>query len=479
MLSTPHLSLWKGDIMDTTTREASPDSERTLRLFRLSWPIFLELLLFMLMGSIDTFMLSRVSDDAVSAVGAANQLITVAILIMEVIGNGAAIVVAQYLGSRLMAEASRVSATAVSLNAAVGLGLSALFLTCGSAMLRAMNVEGDLYEHAQTYLTIVGGGIFLQAMINIAAAIVRTHGFTKQTMLLSLGMNVIHVIGNYALIFGHWGFPELGVQGAAISTVASRLICMAVFIWLMYRVMEVRIRLVHYVRLPWAYIRNILKIGIPSAFEQVLYHSCQLVFFFYATFLGAEALAARQYAVNISNYIYLFSAAVGMGTAIITGRLVGASRPDEAYRRVWISVKWAMIATIAIDLVVIAFRQPLLGLFTDNPDIIRMGAQVMLLSLLLETGRTCNLVIINSLRAAGDASFTLYMGIVSMAGISLPLGWLLVFKLDLGLAGIWLAIATDEWLRSVIMVLRWRSRAWERYRLVGTELSMGLEAAGR
>ncbi|PYI52895.1 MATE family efflux transporter [Paenibacillus flagellatus] len=440
--------------------------KQSFRLVSLTWPIFLELLLFMLMGSVDTFMLSRVSDDAVSAVGAANQIVSVAILILEVIGNGAAIVIAQYLGSRMLYEASRISATAVALNALVGLALSLLFLLGGGAMLRAMNLHGDILAHAETYLAIVGGGIFLQALINIAAAIVRTHGFTKETMLVSLGMNVVHVIGNYLLIFGHWGLPELGVKGAAISTVASRLLCMAVFFWLMYRVMEVRIQAAHYVKLSVTHIRGILRIGIPSAFEQILYHSCQLVFFFYATFLGAEALASRQYASNISTYVYLFSAAVGMGTAIITGRLVGARRTDEAYGRVWVSVKWAMIATVAIDLIVIAFRKPLLGLFTDNPDIIRLGAQVIVLGLLLETGRTCNLVVINSLRAAGDAKFPVYIGLISMVGISLPLGYLLVFRLDMGLAGIWLAIAADEWIRSIVMVFRWRSRAWERYGLV-------------
>ncbi|MCZ4149411.1 MATE family efflux transporter, partial [Escherichia coli] len=172
--------------------------------------------------------------------------------------------------------------------------------------------------------------------------------------------------------------------GAAISTVISRFTCLLLFFWLLYRVTEVRVEFKFYLQFTKNYVAKILKIGIPSAVEQIMYHSCQLVFLFYATFLGAEALASRQYASNISSYIYLFSMAIGMGTAIMVGRFVGAKDHESAYQRVWKSVKWAMIATIAVDLVVITFRVPLVGIFTDNPEVIRIAAQVILLSIVLE-----------------------------------------------------------------------------------------------
>ncbi|MFB5269518.1 MATE family efflux transporter [Paenibacillus enshidis] len=440
-----------------------------LNIFHLTWPIFLELFLFMLMGSMDTFMLSSVSDNAVSGVGAANQIISIAILILEVIGNGAAIVVAQYIGSKKLIEAARVTGTAITLNLMVGLLLSVTFLLLGTQMLQWLNVQGEILVYAQSYMSIVGGAIFLQALINALAATIRTHGFTKETMYISVFMNVIHVLGNYMLIFGNFGAPALGVEGAAISTVGSRLLCLLIFFWLMYRVTEVRVQFIYYVKLSRDYIVKILRIGIPSALESITYHSCQLVFTLYVTYLGAEAMATRQYAFNISSYIYLFSMAVGMGTAIIVGRLVGAREKDAAYARVLKSAKLALMVTVAIDLIVIAFRVPLMGIFTENPEIIRLGAQVLLLSLLLESGRTTNIVIISSLRAAGDAKFPVFIGLLSMVCMSLPLGYLLVFKLNMGLAGVWLAIAADEWTRAVIMYFRWRSRVWEKHGLVEHE----------
>ncbi|OAB32906.1 MATE family efflux transporter [Paenibacillus glacialis] len=438
-------------------------------LLKLTWPIFLELFLFMLMGSVDTFMISSVSDNAVSGVGAANQIISIAILVLSVIGNGAAIVISQFLGSRKPLEAAQVTGNSITLNLLIGFILSAVLLLFGGSLLSALNVKGDMYLYAQSYLNIVGGFIFLQALINALAATIRTHGFTKQTMIVSLLMNLIHVVGNYALIFGHFGLPALGVQGAAISTVVSRFICLILFFLLLNRIMDVRVKWSYYIRLSKQHVQKILKIGIPSGFEQITYQSCQLVFTLYVTYLGAEAMATRQYAVNISSYIFLFSLAVSMGTSIIVGHLVGAKRTEEAYRRVFTSVKWALLVTVIIDGIIIFFRVPLFGLFTNNESIIMMGAQVILLSIFLETGRTCNLVIINSLRASGDAKFPVYMGLISMVCMSLPLGYVLVFQLHLGLAGVWIAISCDEWLRAIIMFFRWKSRAWEKHGLIQHE----------
>ncbi|MFC6333572.1 MATE family efflux transporter [Paenibacillus septentrionalis] len=443
-------------------------------LFKLTWPIFLEVFLFMLMGIVDTLMLSEISDNAVSGVGASNQFLHIAILILEVIGNGASIVVAQYLGSRKLLEASRISALAVSLNLIVGLIISILFVLMGEHLLIKLNLQGEVLEHAKSYLVIVGGAIFLQAIINSLAAIIRVHGYTKQAMLVSLGMNIIHIILNYILIFGHLGMPALGTQGAAISSVLSRVIAVVVFFILLYRVMEVRIRMKDYFNLSKAFIFKILKIGVPSALEQVMYQTCQIVFLFYATYLGEASMAARTYANNISMFIYMFAFAVGIGTSIIVGRLVGAGKPDQAYTRVWQSVRSATIVSLVMIGVVMLFREPLMTIFTDDVDIIKIGASVLLLSIILESGRTINIIIVNSLRASGDASFPLFVGIFTMVLMSLPLGYFLVFKLEMGLAGIWLAIAADEWARAFIMSYRWKSRGWEKHALVRPSQSTDL-----
>ncbi|MBM7116901.1 MATE family efflux transporter [Archangium primigenium] len=441
----------------------------TLGLFRLTWPLFLELLLFMLMGTSDTLMLSGVSDEAVSAVGVVNQYTNLCIFIMNVVSHGAGIVVAQYLGARRSAEAARISALALTLNLMMGLVVSALLLSLGDFILGHMNLEGEVLAHARAYMRIAGGFIFLQALINVCAGLIRTYGFTRQSMYVSLGMNVLHVLCNYALIFGHFGLPAMGVTGAAVSTGVSRAVALVVFVGMLYRVMDVRMAPRDYVTFSSEYLGKLLKVGVPAAIEQVTYHCCQTTFLYFITFLGPVALASRQYAVAISQYIYLFSLAVGMGTAILVGRLVGAGRPEEALRRTVDSLKWAVAVTVGVDLAVILVREPLLGQFTLNAEVVALASQVLVLSLLLESGRSFNLVLVTSLRAAGDARFTVYMAFVSMVCMSLPLGYVLVFRFHLGLPGIWLAIAADEWTRGLVFWFRWKSRAWERQSLVAPQ----------
>ena len=437
-----------------------------LSLFKLTWPIFLELFLFMLMGLADTFMLSAVSDDAVAGVGAANQYIQISILILGVIGTGASIVVSQYLGSKRELEAAKISALSVTLNLFVGLIISACFVVFSGQIMTLMNLEDDVLVFAKNYLAIVGGFIFFQALITSLSSIIRVQGWTKQTMYVSLGMNVLHVILNYLLIFGHFGAPELGVEGAAISSVISRALAAIVFFWLLYQALDVKIELRYYYTFSKEYIKKVLQIGIPSAFEQVMYQTCQIVFLYYVTYLGATSLAARQYAMNISMFTYLFAMAIGMGTAILIGRHVGAGEQDIAYKRVWFSIKAALIFTIVMVAIVTLLREPLMRVFTTNEEIITIGASVLVLSILLETGRTINITIINSLRAAGDARYPVKIGFISMICISLSLGYVFVFVMDLGLVGVWLAIAADEWIRAILVLFRWKSRKWERYAIV-------------
>jgi putative efflux protein, MATE family len=442
------------------------NNERELRVVGLTWPILLENLLFFLMSTADTLMLSGVSDEAVSAVGVATQFIFIAILIIGVINNGADVVISQYLGSGKRFEASKISALTITMNLLTGLFMSLIFLLLTEPLMRMMNLEAETLEMATSYLHVVGGWIFFQAVINALSGIIRTYGYPKEAMYVSMGMNVLHIALNYVLIFGPGGLPALGVEGAAWSTVISRGAAVVVFFWMAYRILDYKIRWKDYLTFSKEFLGKILRIGVPTALESVLYHACQSVFLYYVTMLGEAALASRQYAMNISTYVFLFSTACGTATAIIVGRFVGGARPDDAYKRVWTSARWIFAITVAIDLVIISLRYPLIELFTDNAEIVKLATQMILLSIVLETGRSLNLLFVPVLRAAGDAKYTVYWGIVSMVFMSLPLGYFLTFTLDMGLAGVWLAIGADEWARGIIMAIRWRSNKWRNKSLV-------------
>ena len=435
-------------------------------LLALTWPIFIELFLHMLMGSTDTFMLSHISDEAVAAVGVANQLVFFMILVFGFVATGTAVVISQSLGAGLKEDARRISGISLSLNLIFGVLVSVIVVGFNDSFLQMFNLTPEIHRLAQQYLTIVGGTLFTQALLVTASAILRANGLTKEAMFISIVMNIIHLAGNSLFIYGLFGVPEMGVQGVAISTAISRAIAVILIFRLLYRRLPVKIALEDYLNFNKSFIKKILKIGIPSAGESVLANTSQMAITVIIGLLGAMALTTRVYTFNIMSFMMLFGIAIGQGTQILIGYKVGAREFDKAYHQLLKSLKLSIIITMAISLFIVSIREPILGIFTDNKEIISEGSKLLLLCLILEPGRTFNIVVISSLRAAGDAVFPVKMALVSMWGISVPLAYFLGITMGYDLSGIWMAFIIDEWFRGIIMYIRWKSRVWEKKVLV-------------
>lgn len=165
----------------------------------------------------------------------------------------------------------------------------------------------------------------------------------------------------------------------------------------------------------------------------------------------------------------LFGLAMGQGTQILIGHMVDAGNFEGAYRQLLKSLKSSVYITMALAIVITIFSKSLLGIFTEDTEIIYMGSTLLMLCLVLEPGRTFNLVVISSLRATGDATISVKAGVISMWGIGVPLAYLLGIKLGFGLPGIWIDFIVDEWFRGISMYYRWKSRAWEKKVLVQSE----------
>lgn len=431
-----------------------------LSLFAITWPLFIEILLYMLMGNADTLMLSQYSDNSVAAVGVSNQILSMVIVMFGFIATGTAILVAQNLGAKMDDDAREVSAVSIGANLVFGLVLSGAVFIFSEQLLRLMDLPPELFEEANSYLKIVGGFSFIQSLIMTVSSIIRSYGFTRDIMYVTIGMNVLNVIGNYLFIFGPFGFPVLGVEGVAISTTISRILGLLAAIYVMTKRVPGSLPISMLFSFPKKHLKNLLNIGIPSAGEHLSYNGSQMVITYFIATLGTQALTAKVYTQNVMMFIFLFSIAISQGTQILIGHMVGAKEIENAYKRALKSLKLAIIISIATAALVSFFSKNLLGIFTDNMSIIELGTTLILLTIILEPGRSFNLVLISSLRAAGDVKFPVYMGILSMWGVSVTLSYFLGIYLGMGLVGIWIAFIADEWLRGLLMLWRWRSRVW-------------------
>ncbi|SER93835.1 putative efflux protein, MATE family [Salipaludibacillus aurantiacus] len=451
-------------------KDNQTDRRHKLTLFALTWPIFIEILLHMLMGNADTLMLSQYDDDAVAAVGVSNQIMSVIIVMFGFVATGTTILIAQNLGANNNKKASHIAVVSICTNVIFGFGLSLVLFLYGRQILLAMNLPEELMSTALIYLQIVGGFAFVQALLMTLSAIVKSHGYTKDAMYVTLGMNVINVLGNYILIFGAFGAPALGVTGVALSTAFSRGLGTVILFIVLYKRVKGE--------LPWAFLvqrfpkeelRDLLRIGIPSAGEHLSYNTSQMVITYFVATMGTAALTTRVYALNIMMFAFLFSIAIGQGTQILVGHLIGEKRYEEAYKRCLRSLWIGMSVSTFTAFTFAVFREQILNIFTDNTQIIQLGSILLILTVILEPGRAFNLIVINSLRAAGDVKFPVYIGILSMWGVSVTVSYTAGIWLGLGLIGVWIALIMDEWLRGLLMLRRWKTRKWEKMSFVSED----------
>lgn len=444
-------------------------------LFLITWPIFIEVFLQMLMKLTDVFMLSFVSDAAVAAVGVVNQLMTFMFVLFNFTAMGAGVVVSQYVGAKKPESVKKTISTALAINLLFGIGISLFVGFNRSFLLSLFSLDENLFVHANNYTSIVGFALFAQAIILTISSILQAMGYTKDVMKSVLIMNVLNVFGNYVFIFGALGFPQLGVAGVALSTAAVRIIVMVGMLVLLFKRSPITIPFKSFFKLEKAFVTKILSIGVPSAGEHLSYNISQIVLTVMITMIGASALATRVYIFNFMSVLTVFSMAITKGMQIFIGQLVGARKQEDAYHYMFMGLKIALVITVIIGSLFTLFGRQIFSLFTDNPTIIRLGATILVFELVLQPARTANLIIISALRAAGDAKFPVLIGISVMWGILVPLAYFLSIHLQLGLPGIWIAMITDECIRASLMYVRWKKKRWIGKSIARDERELELE----
>ena len=423
-------------------------------------PMFMELFLNILLNNIDTMMLSHYSDYAAGAVGNANQVMFLVIIMFNIIATATSVVVAQYLGAKLLDKMNMIYTLSMIVNLAFGIFLSLSLVLGKGFLMDFLNVSSEMRPGAEIYINIVGGGLFVQACYNVMLQILRCNGYTKLGMYVSIIINVINIIGNYLFLYGPLKFMNLGVAGVGISTVVARVVALAVAIIFFYkmRIGRFSIRLLR--PFPTELLVKMIKIGLPSAGENLSYNMYQMVLLSFINSMGNDSALARFYCNSLISFAMVFSNACAMATQIITGHLVGAGKEDVAYKRVFSTLKVSLPITICLATVNWLLCPFTLRVFTTNQEIIRLAGYIMLVDIFIEIGRCLNMTFVNSLKASGDYIFPLIVGLIMMWGFGATVGYAMGIGFGLGVAGVYMGTATDECLRGIIVMRRWISRKW-------------------
>ena len=430
------------------------------QLTSLAGPIFIETLLVMMLGAVDTFMLSRYSDNSVAAVGVVNQLMNLVFLLFEVISIGTSILCSQYIGAGRRDKVIQVVGISLIFNLLSGLAISLGLYFFADNLLHMMGLRPDLMSDGLPYMKIVGGFAFLQAISLSLSASLRSADKAKYPMYVSVIVNVLNIIGNYSLIFGKFGMPALGVEGAAISTSLCRFASVVMLFVILFKKHIPSFPKELFLPFPWIELKNLLKIGIPSAGEHFSYSLSQVVITYFINMISNQALATRTYIVNIVMFTYIFALSIAQGGAILIGHLVGMKKINGAYAIGKRIMRLCTATSVTLSLMTAIFGKHILSMLTSDPWIISTGATILWVEILLENGRALNLFGVNSLRSAGDIYFPVLVGIVVMWGVQVVGSYILGISIGWGLVAMWVVFALDENIRGYIFLRHWNSFKW-------------------
>lgn len=430
------------------------------QLASLAVPIFVETLLVMMLGGVDTFMLSRHSDNSVAAVGVVNQLMNLIFLLFEVISLGTSILCSQYIGAGRRDKVIQVVGISLIFNLISGLLISLGLVFLAEDILVMMGLRPDLMNEGLPYMRIVGGFAFLQAISLSLSASLRSADKAKYPMYVSMVVNILNIIGNYTLIFGKFGMPALGVEGAAISTSFCRCVAVAILLAVLFKKHIPSFPKELFKPFPWGELRNLLKIGIPSAGEHMSYSLSQVVITYFINMISNQALATRTYIVNIVMFTYIFALAIAQGGAILIGHLVGMKKIKAAYTIGKRVMRLGVASSVSLSILTAIFGGHILAMLTDDPWIIATGASILWIEVMLENGRALNFFGVNALRSAGDIYYPVIVGIIVMWAIQVVGSYFFGITMGWGLIAMWAVFAFDENTRGLIFLRRWNSMKW-------------------
>lgn len=430
-------------------------------LFSMTWPIFVELFLQILVGNVDQIMVGHVDPNGVGAISNANQITNLLLIAFSVICTAAMILVAQYIGAQDTKRVGRTYAAALLSNFAFGVVISVILLAFCGPIFRAMGVDPEIFDRACLYTRIIGLGMCFQSVFLTYTAFFRSSQLMKETMLISVLVNCLNIAGNAVLIGGSFGLPAMGVAGAAVSSDLSRLIGVAV-IGVLFRRRFGKVLTAENLRpFPVEQLKRLLKLGLPTGGESISYNMSQICIQAVTNHFALFVVNTRAYATMFANITYLFASAIGQATQVVAARLMGAGRIGETDRQVMSTMKWSLLVSTGMSVLMWVFSKPLYGVFTADPNIIALCSTIMLIEIPLEMGRAVNIVMVRCLQACGDIQYPTVLCVIFAWLFGVGGAWLFGIVLDLGLAGVWVSMALDECVRALFLFCRWKKGRWK------------------
>lgn len=441
--------------------------EEVRKTIQMAWPSVLESVSVSLAGMIDIFMVSSISSDAVAAIGLTTQPKFLGLAFFIATSVAVSALVARRRGENKEDSANYILFVALGLCIVCSVLTSVGVVACSDAIISFSGSEKTTHELAKQYFNIIMSGMIFNVISLVINAAQRGAGNTKIAMTTNLVSNGINIVLNYLLINGKFGFPALGIKGAAIATVSGAFVASIMSVVSILRSDFFHLRVIPQisVKIMKTALLSIMKISYSVFFEQVLMRAGFMAVAIMAAKQGSDAMAAHQVAMNIMSLAFSFGDGMQSATVALIGQSLGRKEPQLAKRYRTISLRIGMVVSCFMSIVYFVFGTNIYEIFFDKKNIIAMGAQIMFMMAFIVLFQIIQVINLGCLRGAGDVLFTTVTSTISVTIIRPVVSYLLCYVAHIGIIGIWIGILMDQISRFTLTTLRFRNDKWTKIKI--------------
>ncbi len=439
--------------MEDTTIQNKTTKQKLSIIFALAIPAMIENILQTIVGFVDTLFVAKLGLNEVTAVGVANAVLAVYIAVFMAIGVGTSSLIARSIGAEDISKAKSIARQSTILSSILGLLFGLITLFFSEPLLRLMGAESKVLTDGVTYFSIVAiPSIFISLMFTFGS-ILRAAGDTKTPMKVSWWINLIHIGLDYVLIFGIFGIEGLGVAGAAWATVIVRIIgTLLLFI----NIKRSKVSFLLFGSSSRKDTLSILKLSTPTAIERLIMRFGQVLYFGLILKIGADVYASHSIAGNIETFSYMPGYGLAIAATTLVGQSIGGKQYKDAYKYGMITTVVAIIFMSFIG-VLLFFLSPWFATwFTTDKDAIDMVVTALRIDAFAQPALAIGLVLAGALQGAGDTKSPMYSTAIGMWLIRVVGVFVLGIHFEMGIAGVWLSIAIDLYVRAIFLFFRFK-----------------------
>jgi putative MATE family efflux protein len=446
--------------------EVPPEKTIIRDVLHVAWPSVLESFFVGLAGMVDTIMVGALGSYAIAAVGLTTQPKFLGLALFLSMNVAVSAIVARRKGENDRESANRVVRMVLLITVLLTAVISAAFVAFASPIVAMVGSQPDTHEYAVDYLRIIMGGQIFSTVSLVLNAAQRGAGNTRIAMVTNLISNIVNVLFNYLLIGGNFGFPALGVRGAALATVIGTICaCVLSICSVLHRNGFVYLGAVKGWLADKLSVRSLLSVGSSAFVEQVCLRIGFLLFSMTVAHLGTTELAAHQIGMNMMHMSFTFGDGLSVASVTLIGQSLGRKRPDMAKIYGSVAQKIGLICAFVVAVFYFFFGKSLFLLFSNEQVILDYGATIMRVLSVMLFFQILQVVQFGCLRGAGDTRFTAMVSLISVTCIRPGISWLLCYPLGLGLVGAWLGTFCDQCVRFLMSFVRFRKGQWTKLKL--------------